>query len=155
MKISKRIKGFLFPLLLTLSFFQLIEKRSIAGPFGDEMAKCLVESTNSKDNISLVRWIVRVYGEHPDSNDFINLSIKDKEKIDKEIAALFNRLLLEDCKKETKMALNYEGDQVLFTAFQIMGQVAGRELNKEKNVAEAINKFLNYIDTEKFEYLNN
>ena len=141
-------------MLLTLSFFQLSEKRSIAGPFGDEMAKCLVESTNSKDNISLVRWIVRVYGEHPDSNDFINLSIKDKEKIDKEIAALFNRLLLEDCKKETKMALNYEGDQVLFTAFQIMGQVAARELNKEKNVAEAINKFLNYIDTEKLEYLN-
>ena len=155
MKISKRIKGFFFPLLLTLSFFQLSEKRSIAGPFGDEMAKCLVQSTNSKDNISLVRWIVRVYGEHPDSNDFINLSIKDKEKIDKEIAALFNRLLLEDCKKETKMALNYEGDQVLFTAFQIMGQVAGRELNKEKNVAEAINKFLNYIDTEKLEYINN
>ena len=155
MKISKRIKGFFFPLLLTLSFFQLSEKRSIAGPFGDEMAKCLVESTNPKDNISLVRWIVRVYGEYPDSNDFINLSIKDKEKIDKEIAALFNRLLLEDCKKETKMALNYEGDQVLFTAFQILGQVAGRELNKEKNVAEAINKFLNYIDTEKFEYLNN
>ena len=155
MKISKRIKVFLFPLLLTLSFFQLSEKRSIAGPFGDEMAKCLVESTNSKDNISLVRWIVRVYGEHPDSNDFINLSIKDKEIIDKEIAALFNRLLLEDCKKETKMALNYEGDQVLFTAFQIMGQVAGRELNKEKNVAEAINKFLNYIDTEKLEYINN
>ena len=155
MKISKIIKGFLFPLLLTLSFFQLSEKRSIAGPFGDEMAKCLVESTNSKDNISLVRWIVRVYGEHPDSNDFINLSIKDKEKIDKEIAALFNRLLLEDCKKETKMALNYEGDQVLIKAFQIMGQVAGRELNKEKNVAEAINKFLNYIDTEKLEYINN
>ena len=155
MKISKRIKGVFFPLLLTLSFFQLSEKRSIAGPFGDEMAKCLVESTNSKDNISLVRWIVRVYGEHPDSNDFINLSIKDKEKIDKEIAALFNRLLLEDCKKETKMALNYEGDQVLFTAFQILGQVAGRELNKEKNVAEAINKFLDYVDTEKFEYLNN
>ena len=92
MKISKRIKVFLFPLLLTLSFFQLSEKRSIAGPFGDEMAKCLVESTNSKDNISLVRWIVRVYGEHPDSNDFINLSIKDKEKIDKEIAALLNRI---------------------------------------------------------------
>ena len=155
MKISKRIKGFFFPLLLTLSFFLLSEKRSIAGPFGDEMAKCLVQSTNSKDNISLVRWLVRVYGEHPDSNDFINLSINDKEKIDKEIAALFNRLLLEDCKKETKMALNYEGDQVLFTAFQILGQVAGRELNKEKNVAEAINKFLNYIDTEKFEYLNN
>ena len=82
MKISKRIKGFFFPLLLTLSFFQLSEKRSIAGPFGDEMAKCLVQSTNSKDNISLVRWIVRVYGEHPDSNDFINLSINDKEKID-------------------------------------------------------------------------
>ena len=155
MKISKRIKGLLFPFLLTLSFFQLSEKRSKAGPLGDEMAKCLVQSSNSKDNISLVRWIVRVYGEHPDSNDFISLSINDKEKIDKEIAALFNRLLLEDCKKETKMALNYEGDQVLFTAFRIMGQVAGRELNKEKNVAEAINKFLNYIDTEKFEYFNN
>ena len=54
-----------------------------------------------------------------------------------------------------KKALNYEGDQVMFTAFQIMGQVAGKELQKDKNVAGAINKFLNYIDTEKLEYINN
>ena len=43
----------------------------------------------------------------------------------------------------------------MFTAFQIMGQVAGKELQKDKNVAGAINKFLNYIDTEKLEYINN
>ena len=153
MKISKRIKNFLFPLLLTLLFFQLNDKRSIAGPFGDEMAKCLVKSTNSNDNISLVRWIVRVYGEHPDSNDFINLSINDKEKIDKEIAALFTRLLAQDCRNETKQALNYEGDQVLFTAFQVMGQVAGKELQKDKNVAGAIEQFINYVNYEKLEYL--
>ena len=76
------------------------------------MAKYLVQSTNSKDNISLVRWIVRVYGEHPDSNDFINLSINDKEKIDKEIAALLQDYWQRIAETETKKALNYEGDQV-------------------------------------------
>ena len=117
------------------------------------MAKCLVKSTNSNDNISLVRWIVRVYGEHPDSNDFINLSINDKEKIDKEIAALFTRLLAQDCRNETKQALNYEGDQVMFTAFQVVGQVAGKELQEDKNVAGAIEQFINYVNYEKLEYL--
>ena len=41
----------------------------------------------------------------------------------------------------------------MFTAFQVVGQVAGKELQKDKNVAGAIDKFINYVDYEKLEYL--
>lgn len=153
MKSAKNFKSFFLPILLTLSFFDLTEKRIIAGPFGDDMSRCLVLATNSRDNSLLGRWLVRVYGEHSDSKDLTNLSSYDKELIDRDVARLFTRLLSQDCKAETKKALKFEGDAVMFNAFQVLGEVAGKELIENKDVSKAINKFTEYIEYEKLEYL--
>lgn len=117
------------------------------------MSKCLVLATSSKDNSLLGRWLVRVYGEHGDSKDLTNLSDYKKEKIDKDVARLFTRLLSEDCKVETKKALKFEGDMVMFNAFRTLGEVAGKELLEDNNVSKAINKFTEYVDYGKLKYL--
>ena len=137
-----------------LTFLLNISNKNIfAGPFGDEMSKCLVLATSSKDNSLLGRWLVRVYGEHGDSKDLTNLSDYKKEKIDKDVARLFTRLLSEDCKVETKKALKFEGDAVMFNAFRTLGEVAGKELLEDNNVSKAINKFTEYVDYGKLKYL--
>jgi len=137
-----------------LTFLLNISNKTIfAGPFGDEMSKCLVLATSSKDNSLLGRWLVRVYGEHGDSKDLTNLSDYKKEKIDKDVARLFTRLLSEDCKVETKKALKFEGDMVMFNAFRTLGEVAGKELLEDNNVSKAINKFTEYVDYGKLKYL--
>ena len=137
-----------------LTFLLNISNKNIfAGPFGDEMSKCLVLATSSKDNSLLGRWLVRVYGEHGDSKDLTNLSDYKKEKIDKDVARLFTRLLSEDCKVETKKALKFEGDMVMFNAFRTLGEVAGKELLEDNNVSKAINKFTEYVDYGKLKYL--
>ena len=137
-----------------LTFLLNISNKTIfAGPFGDEMSKCLVLATSSKDNSLLGRWLVRVYGEHGDSKDLTNLSDYKKEKIDKDVARLFTRLLSEDCKVETKKALKFEGDLVMFNAFRTLGEVAGKELLEDNNVSKAINKFTEYVDYGKLKYL--
>ena len=128
-------------------------KPVFAGPFGDEMAKCLVTSTNKRDRTKLIKWIFRVYGDHPEVSYMIDLSDREKKVIDKDVANIFTRLLSEDCIDETKKALDYEGDNVMFNAFQILGQVAAQGFNNNPDVMKSINKFVEMIDYEKLDYL--
>jgi len=153
MKFKKIFKGCFFSILLTSFFFALGEKRIMAGPFGDDMAKCLVSSTSSKDNILLGRWLVRVYGEHSESKGLVYISDYDKKSIDRDVGKLFTRLLTQDCEFEAKKAYKYEGLSVMSNAFEVLGKVAGKELLADRNVSKAIKKFTEYVDYEKLEYL--
>ena len=83
----------------------------------------------------------------------IDLSDREKKVIDKDVANIFTRLLSEDCIDETKKALEYEGDNVMFNAFQILGQVAAQGFNNNPDVMKSINKFVEMIDYEKLDYL--
>ena len=153
MKFTKIFKGCFFSILLSSFFFDLGEKRIMAGPFGDDMAKCLVSSTSTKDNILLGKWLVRVYGEHSESKGLTYISDYNKKIIDRDVAKLFTRLLTQDCEFEVKKAYKYEGLSVMGNAFQVLGKVAGKELLEDRNVSKAINKFTEYVDYEKLEYL--
>ena len=126
---------------------------TFAGPFGDEMAKCLVTSTTKRDRTKLIKWIFRVYGDHPEVTYMIDLSDREKNVIDKDIAIIFTRLLSEDCIDETKKALDYEGENVMFNAFRILGQTAAQGFNNNPDVMKSINKFVELIDYEKLNYL--
>ena len=150
-------KNFLY-VLTTFTFLinilNISNKPIFAGPFGDEMAKCLVTSTSNRDRTKLLKWMFRVYGEHPEVSYMVDLSDKEKKAIDKDIAYIFTRLLSEDCIDETKKALDYEGDNVMFTAFQTLGQVAANGFNVHPSVERSINKFVELVQYEKLDYLN-
>ena len=126
---------------------------TFAGPFSDEMAKCLVSSTNDRDITKLVKWIFRVYGDHPEVSYMVDLSDREKKVIDKDVADLVTRLLSEDCLDESKKAQKYEGDIVFFNAFKILGQTAAQGFNNNPDVMKSINKFVEMIDYEKLDYL--
>ena len=137
-----------------LTFLLNISNKPIfAGPFGDEMAKCLVTSTNKRDRTKLIKWIFRVYGDHPEVAYMIDLSDREKKVIDKDVANIFTRLLSEDCIDETKEALDYEGESVMFNAFRILGNVAAQGIVDNPEVKKSINKFVELIDYEKLDYL--
>tara|TARA_B100000700_G_scaffold289253_1_gene346442 strand:+ start:260 stop:712 length:453 start_codon:yes stop_codon:yes gene_type:complete len=146
-------KRFLY-IFTALTFLLNISNKPIfAGPFGDEMAKCLVTSTNNRDRNKLVKWVFRVYGEHPEVSYMVDLSDREKKVIDKDVADIFTRLLNEDCIDETKKALDYEGNNVMFTAFEVLGGVAANGFMENPNVEKSIGKFTELIDDEKLDYL--
>ena len=146
-------KKFIYVFTVLTFLLNISNKPIFAGPFEDDMSRCLVLATSYKDNSLLGRWLVRVYGEHSDSEDLTNLTLYKKEAIDRDMARLFTRLLSEDCKVETKKALKFEGDGVMFNAFRVLGEVAGKELIEDKNVSKAINKFTDYVDYGKLKFL--
>ena len=148
------MKKFFLYIVTVLTFLLNVSNKPIfAGPFGDDMAKCLVTSTSNRDRTKLLKWMFRVYGDHPEVSYMVDLSDREKKVIDKDVAQIFTRLLSEDCIDETKKALDYEGDNVMYNAFQILGQVAAQGFNGNPDVMKSINKFVELIDYEKLDYL--
>ena len=135
--------------------FNISNQPTFAGPFADDLAKCLVTSTNNRDKNKLVKWFFRVYSDHPEVSYMVDISDREKKVIDKDVADLFTRLLSEDCFDESKNAQKYEGNIVFFKAFQSLGQVAAQGFMGNPDVKRSMNKFSELLDTKKLDYLGN
>ena len=124
-----------------------------AGPFADDMAKCLVNSTSPEDRTVLVKWMFGLITLHPDLTSMSSISHKQRDDLSKNAGTLFQRLLLESCRSQTQQALQNEGPQTVQYAFQILGQVATRGLFTDPHVMEGIKDLAKYVDEEKLRNL--
>ena len=146
---------------------QSINKIEIAGPgfinifleqeiFLDLLCECVQFSNQvpEKDKQKIVRWIVKVYSDHPSLSDISKISSNKKLMVDKEIGEVFTSLLAEKCRDKAIKAIELEGDMVLYTAFKTLGEVAGQQLLNDENVQNSLNEFTKYVDYEKLDYIN-
>jgi hypothetical protein len=138
---------------LALSLSALSASPALAGPYGDELAKCLVKSTSSADKNFLVKWIFSIASVHPEVQSIASVSEAQRAALSKNAAKLFERLLTESCRAEAQQAFKYEGSHTLESSFSVLGQVAGRELFSNPSVAKGLADFANQIDKQKVEKL--
>lgn len=124
-----------------------------AGVYSDDMARCLVASTSSKDKTDLVRWIFANAALHPDVANVSSVSSEARDKLDRDIAALLERLVTDVCRKQSDEAFRYEGATAFHDSFGVLGQVAMQELMSNKDVAAGFQTFAKYLDNAKFEAL--
>lgn len=120
-----------------------------AGPFADDMAKCLVKSTSEADRADLMRWMYSSMSLHPDLTSMSKISTQTRDEINAKAVKLYSRLLFESCKSETEEAVRNEGAQTIQYAFQILGQVAMRGLMTEPHVLESIQALDKNLDQSK------
>lgn len=64
----------------------------------------------------------------------------------KTMGALMMKLLTESCRQPAEKAIQYEGQTAIATSFQVLGQVAGRELFQNAEVAAGVSAITNYVD---------
>jgi len=127
--------------------------RTLAGPYTDALGKCLVESTTPAEKTALVRWIFAMMALHPDVQSVSAVTPQQRTAISKQTAQLFQRLLTEACGTEVRQAIRYEGKETIQTSFQLLGQVAARELFMNPRVAEGLTEFSKYVDQDKIKEL--
>lgn len=120
-----------------------------AGPYADDLSKCLVRSTGEEDKRSLVKWIFSAVALHPDVADIATVTPTQRTDMTRNTAKLFERLLTESCRTEVKQAVQYEGSQTIGASFQILGQVAARELFSNPNVSAHMAELAKHIDHKK------
>ncbi|MBM7074092.1 hypothetical protein JQC92_18985 [Shewanella sp. 202IG2-18] len=119
-----------------------------AGPFTEQLSRCLVTSTSVGDRNDLVRWMFSAAAKHPAVKDLVNVTPEILENSNKKMGELMTRLLTVSCLKETKEALKYEGNATIEASFNALGQVAGKEMFSHPQVAEGMSNLEKYIDTE-------
>ena len=80
-----------------------------------------------------------------------SISPSEHENLDRAGAVLMQRLLLNDCRKETVAGLKYEGNEAIIGSFQVLGQVAMRGLMSDAKVAAGLQGLNAYVDKGQFD----
>ena len=132
-----------------LAISGLMSTAANAGIYGDDMAKCLVRSTTTQDRSVLVKWIFAAAASNPEVKSMVSVTEHQRNKLNKSIAKLFERLLTDSCRKETQAAYKFEGKATISSSFNLLGQVAGRELFSDPNVTKSVSGLAQYIDQKK------
>ena len=133
-------------MLLLLSPIQMF-----AGPYADALGKKLVSSTTSADKAVLVRWMFVSMSLHPDLKDMSSVTPKQREEANRAVGRLIMHMLTETCAVEAREAVKYEGATSIEGAFNIFGQVAGRELFTNPEVGKSLAALNAYIDAKKLQ----
>ncbi len=120
-----------------------------AGLYSDDLAKCLVESTSADDKNELVKWIFSMVALHPAVKSIASVSDEARMEASRHTVQLFEKLLTETCLVQTQKAVRYEGPEALRTGFQMLGQVAAREMFNDPGVARGLAQLGQQIDKEK------
>lgn len=124
-----------------------------AGVYTDDLSKCLVKASSAEDRSDMVLWIYAATSLHPNVKPYSKVTEAQHEAVTKKAAALTQRLLTVDCRKETVEAIRYEGASTMEAAFGVLGQVAMADLMTDQQVAQGMAKMGTYLDNEKLEAL--
>ena len=117
-----------------------------AGIYGDDLGKCLVESSSEQDKQQLVEWIFFAIALNPDIAPYATITPEQRTAANKGMARLFEKLVGETCAKQASAALKYEGPSAFGSSFELLGQVAGRELFASPEGAAGTAAFAEQLD---------
>jgi hypothetical protein len=140
-------------LLVAIAFVLSPAPPVLAGPYADDMAKCLVKSTSAEDRTTLVKWMFSVVTLHPDLTSMAAISSQQRDALTKSTGALFQKLMLETCRAEAKQAYANEGPQTFEYAFRVLGEVASRGMFTDPHVSEGMKALASTIDEKKMKEL--
>jgi hypothetical protein len=130
--------------LIATMFF--LHTPSHAGPFGDDLSRCVVTSTDADDRATLIKWMVAAMAMHPDVENFVSIQQGKLDDLNEDVAKLFVNTITKKCRKKARDALKYEGPETIANSFEIFGQVAATDLMGHPQVAAGIAKMEDHID---------
>jgi maltose-binding protein MalE len=133
------------------SVVMLSSTEAAAGPYADELAKCLVRSTTASEKNALMKWIFAAAALHPEVKGISSVTDAQRDELSKSTGRIVERLLADSCKTETQDALRYEGPAVFQSSFTVLGQVAAVGLFTDLSVSGYMSDFLKYIDKAKMQ----
>ena len=120
-----------------------------AGPTVDQLSNCLVKSTTATDKKTVLQWTFVALSTHPDLKAYSNVTDVQKEQLDKSLATVLQRILVEQCSSQTKAVIAAEGVQAVGDSFQELGQITGEEILKNPEVKGQLKGVIRYVDLNK------
>lgn len=112
----------------------------------DPVGACFLRATTAEQRAVLVRWIFAMGALNPDVQSIATVSDAQRERANRDAAALVQRLLLEACRSEAVQAVRTQGLDALQRSFTSLSQVAIQELFNDPRVAAGIAGMVPYLD---------
>ena len=75
-----------------------------------------------------------------------NLTTEDVEMANIRVAEYMTNVFVYKCNEELNQAIQYEGEESVFYAFELLGELAMGELMQDQGVSAASELFIEYID---------
>ncbi len=124
-----------------------------AGIYTDDLSRCLVKSASDDDKTMLMKWVFGLMSASPAVSPMSSITPEQHKALNKQGAALFERLIIIDCHKEAVAAMKFEGDTAFETSFSVLAQVAVRGLMTAPAVNAEMENFVSYFDKDKLKAL--
>ena len=126
---------------------------AVAGPYADDLGKCLVRSATPADQTQLMRWMFTSLALHPDIKTLADIDEATRADVEEKAAALFGRLIFTDCRADVVAALKYEGFTAYEQSFSLLGQIAARGLFTSPEVSAGLARLGTESNKEQFKAL--
>jgi hypothetical protein len=127
---------------------------AIAGPYSDDLAKCLVSHATTDDHKALVRWMFAALAAGPAVRDIAKTTPEQRTAISAEAGHMFVRLVTQDCHAETVAALKYEGATAIEFGFSTLGNVAARDMMSDPAVRAEMSGLDKTMDAKAFDAIS-
>lgn len=115
----------------------------------DELSRCLVKATTTEDKTAVLQWTFVALSTHPELKAFTNVSDAQKEQLDKNFAAVVQRILIEQCSTEAKAVIKADGVDGIGASFQELGKITGEEILSNPEIKAQLKGVLKYVDLNK------
>ncbi len=122
---------------------------SMASSTVDQLSDCLVKSTTVTDKTAVLQWTFVALSTHPELKQFSQVTEDQKTALDKNVAQVLQRILVEQCSAQTKAVIQADGLQAVGESFQQLGRITGEEIVKNTEVKQQLNGLLRYVDLNK------
>ncbi|WP_443750711.1 hypothetical protein [Asticcacaulis solisilvae] len=121
-----------------------------AGSASQALGQCMSKSTTPADDIVLVRWVFVMIGKHPGVADLGTVSPEKQDQVDRQMGAVFERLLAKDCAEETRAAMAEDtNNEAIPDAFGVLFEKAFSKLTDDPAVMATAQNFIKYVDMNK------
>jgi hypothetical protein len=120
-----------------------------AGPYADELSKCLAEKSTDAERTQLAVWLYEEMSANPTLKPMSNVTDAQRTESRKAVASLVQRLLIDDCRPQAAAALKNEGGGVALRSFWGIAQDSIGSLARDPAVTTNMSQIGQYFDTAK------
>lgn len=117
-----------------------------AGEPTNRLSRCVSEKMTAEDRGHLMRWLFSSFSRNNAVASLAIIPDAEREKVDRAVAAFFDKAILVDCRSEAVNALKADGTAAPVNVTVLLGTTAGADLGVAPEVQSENGRFAHHID---------
>jgi hypothetical protein len=124
-----------------------------AGVLADDLSRCFVVKATASDNAAIMAWMFSAIASDPKLEKYTTLDRQKRDGIAAAAGAVFQRLLLVDCRTEAVAAIKAEGRDAMTKPFGALGAAATEQMFRSPEAQTELESLDKGFDKEKLKAL--